>query len=73
MDDLSERFAAHGAEARPVFFEKNGEAYIPQEAGRSPWNPGATVGVAVAGLLMHAAEQVPYPCAMLPAEDPSRC
>lgn len=67
MDDLSDRFATHDGGVRPVFFERDGAAYIPQEVARSPWNPRATNGVAVAGLLMHAAEDVDYPAPMLPA------
>ena len=70
MHDIPDRSASRTpAEAgpRPVFFEKDGEAYLPGEACRSPWNPGATNGIAVAGLLMHAAEQVEAPGVMLPA------
>ena len=52
---------------RPVFFERDGEAHLPEEACRSPWNPGATNGIAVAGLLMHALELVEAPGVMLPA------
>lgn len=50
-----------------VFFERDGAAYVPQEAARSPWNLAATNGIAVAGLLMHAAEEVEAPHPMLPA------
>jgi hypothetical protein len=67
LDDLSDRVSRRDAPARPVFFERDGAAFVPQEVARSPWNPGATVGIAVAGLLMHAAEQVDYPAPMIPA------
>jgi hypothetical protein len=67
LDDLSDRISARDAFVRPVFFEQDGEAFVPQEVARSPWNPGATMGIAVAGLLMHGAEQVDYPASMLPA------
>jgi hypothetical protein len=70
MNDLITHVSTGGSPAprlRPVFFEQDGDAFLPQEASRSPWNPGATVGIAVAGLLMHAAEQVEYPGTMLPA------
>jgi hypothetical protein len=67
LDDLSDRVSARDALVRPVFFEQDGEAFVPQEVARSPWNPGATMGIAVAGLLMHGAEQVDYPASMLPA------
>jgi hypothetical protein len=70
MHDIPDRSASRTpAEPapRPVFFEKDGEAYLPEEACRSPWNPGATNGIAVAGLLMHAAEQVETPGVMLSA------
>jgi hypothetical protein len=70
MHDIPDRTASRTpAETGPraVFFEQDGEAYLPKEACRSPWNPGATNGIAVAGLLMHAAEQVEAPGVMLPA------
>lgn len=67
MDDLADRFSTSGAGVRPVFFAQDGEMFVPQEAVRSPWNTRATVGIAVAGLLMHVAEQVEAPGPMLPA------
>jgi len=70
MHDIPDSAASRAPEEpgqRPVFFEKDGDAYLPEEACRSPWNPGATNGIAVAGLLMHALEQVETPGVMLPA------
>jgi hypothetical protein len=67
LDDLADRFPTSDAGVRPVFFAQDGEAFVPQEAARSPWNLGAMNGIAVAGLLMHAAEQVAYPAPMIPA------
>jgi hypothetical protein len=65
MTDRAKPFAP--PRGGPVFFQRQGAAYLPQEAARSPWNLAATNGIAVAGLLMHAAEEVEAPHAMLPA------
>jgi hypothetical protein len=66
VDGLSS-VSAPGSEERPAFFTQDGETYLPQEASRSPWNPTATNGVAVAGLLMLASEQARSPGPMIPA------
>jgi hypothetical protein len=66
-DDCAALVAAGIPRGGPVFFQPQGRSYLPQEVCRSPWNPGALNGVAVAGLLMHAAEQVEAPGVMLPA------
>ena len=55
------------AMARPAFFAKRGEAYAPLPLAMSPWNTAHQGGMAIAGLLMHEAEQVPAPVPMTPA------
>ncbi len=58
---------ADGVALRPAFFDADGDFYAPRAACRSPWNPNNQNGVAVAGLLMHLAEQVPSPVPMVSA------
>src|SRR5690606_27110120 len=48
------------------FYELDGEVWTPTEVCRSPWRPDAVNGMCLAGLLAHAAEQVPAPGPMLP-------
>ena len=70
MDSFVETSATRAAVAgdpRPSFFEFDGQAWTPNRVSRSPWNRNATNGMAVAGLLMHLAEQVEAPVPMLPA------
>jgi len=54
-------------ESPTTFFTFDGEAWTPTRVSKSPWRRGATNGMAVAGLLMHLAEQVEAPVPMLPA------
>lgn len=53
--------------ARPAFFVKRGDLYDPLALSMSPWNPRHQGGMAIAGLLMHEAEQVPAPVPMITA------
>ena len=70
MNDLADGLSSAstpGSDERPAFFVRDGAVYLPQEPARSPWNAAATNGVAVAGLLMLASEQLPAPEPMIPA------
>lgn len=55
------------ATARPAFFVKRGDTYDPLPLAMSPWNTAHQGGMAIAGLLMHEAEQVPAPVPMTSA------
>lgn len=54
------------AAERLTFYTFDGEAWTPTAVSRSPWNPHATNGISIAGLLMHLAEQVEAPAPMTP-------
>ncbi|HEX2591979.1 MAG TPA: acyl-CoA thioesterase domain-containing protein [Rhizomicrobium sp.] len=41
-----------------AFFKREGETYLPTEAGRGPWNPNSLHGRVVIGLLGHELERV---------------
>ncbi len=58
---------ADGTQLRGAFFDAEGEVYTPRAGCLSPWNPKHQNGVAVAGLLMHLAEQVASPVPMVTA------
>jgi len=66
-DDAAPSQDLRAVQTRAAFFEFDGEAWTPNEPGRSPWNPKHTGGVPTAALLMHAADQVPSQAPMLPA------
>ncbi|TVV73335.1 thioesterase family protein [Sphingomonas solaris] len=50
-----------------AFYTREGDRYVPTGLGTSPWNPRAQMGVALAGLAVHAMEAVPSPAPMAPA------
>lgn len=67
MDAITQTAPQRAAAAeRPSFYTFDGEAWTPTAISRSPWNPHATNGISIAGLLMHLAEQVETPAPMTP-------
>jgi hypothetical protein len=52
---------------KPSFFSHSSEGFVPTEGCRSPWNLRSINGIAISGLLVHAADAAPAPPDMLPA------
>jgi hypothetical protein len=67
MDAVIDTARASDAQAqRPTFYDFDGETWTPTKRCRSPWRPNAVNGMALAGVMAHAAEAAPAPGPMLP-------